>query len=416
MIGRSITPQRASRDHRRRGAATVPRCVAAEMADVWVPLLTYHRIHGTARRLMDRAFAPMQVIGRLAPGASLTQARVELAHDLRPAANSLPRHQPAPLGRAGGVFDDRWRQQYRGDSRVQIPGRLFHRDRAHARDRLRQCRQPDARARRCFASVSSALRQTLGASRGRILNTLVAEGVILAIAAWLAACLFALAVSKGVIHFFPPNEQGATLLLDLTPDWQVIVHAFALAIAGTLVFAVGPAVRAWHQELLPSLRSGELGVVAGRSALSSALVVVQLGFAVLLLTSAGLAYRSLDMLGSIRYRIQERKPRPGERRDIGSGRHEGGAARIARPAERASARGAGDPIGFVCPAGSATTSRLDRRVTTGGHGDRSVGWSRLLCGARDDTPRWPRVLEQRGSPHRSGGAHHTASRRIALAW
>ena len=51
--------------------------------------------------------------------------------------------------------------------------------------------------------------------------------------------------------------------------------------------------------MLPSLRSGELGVVAGRSTLSSALVVVQLGFAVLLLTSAGLAYRSLHMLGSM---------------------------------------------------------------------------------------------------------------------
>jgi predicted permease len=50
---------------------------------------------------------------------------------------------------------------------------------------------------------------------------------------------------------------------------------------------------------LPSLKSGELGVVAGRSKLSGALVIVQLGFAVLLLTSAGLAYRSLFMLASM---------------------------------------------------------------------------------------------------------------------
>ena len=60
-----------------------------------------------------------------------------------------------------------------------------------------------------------------------------------------------------------------------------------------------PAVRAWKQELLPSLRSGEPGVVAGRSRLSSVLVVVQMGFAVLLLTSAGLAYRSLSLLQSM---------------------------------------------------------------------------------------------------------------------
>src|SRR6185295_10846608 len=85
----------------------------------------------------------------------------------------------------------------------------------------------------------------------------------------------------------------------LSPDWQVVAYAFALAVAGTVAFTIAPAVRAWKQELLPSLRSGELGVVAGRSKLSSALVVLQLGFAVLLLTSAGLAYRSLSMLGSM---------------------------------------------------------------------------------------------------------------------
>ena len=144
-----------------------------------------------------------------------------------------------------------------------------------------------------------ALRQTLGASRGRILRTLLAEGFIIAIAAWVAACVFALAVSKGVIHLFPQNAQGARLTLDLTPDWQVIAYAFALANLGTIAFTIAPAVRAWKQELLPSLRSGELGVVAGRSKLSSALVVLQLGFAVLLLTSAGLAYRSLSMLASM---------------------------------------------------------------------------------------------------------------------
>ena len=50
--------------------------------------------------------------------------------------------------------------------------------------------------------------------------------------------------------------------------------------------------------MLPWLRSGEPGVAQGRSKLSRVLVIMQLAFSVLLLTSAGLAYRSLALLDS----------------------------------------------------------------------------------------------------------------------
>src|SRR5205814_10323435 len=116
-------------------------------------------------------------------------------------------------------------------------------------------------------------------------------------AAWLLAWMFALGVSNGVIHFVSQSQVG--FVLDLAPDWIVVAYAFGLAMLGTLAFTIAPALRAWKQELLPSLRAGELGVVAGRSRLSGALVILQLGFAVLLLTSAGLAYRSLSMLTSM---------------------------------------------------------------------------------------------------------------------
>jgi hypothetical protein len=46
--------------------------------------------------------------------------------------------------------------------------------------------------------------------------------------------------------------------------------------------------------LLPFLKLGAQGVVPGRSKLSRALVVLQLAFSVLLLASAGLAYRSVS--------------------------------------------------------------------------------------------------------------------------
>jgi predicted permease len=50
--------------------------------------------------------------------------------------------------------------------------------------------------------------------------------------------------------------------------------------------------------LLPFLKAGEQSVVQGRSALSQGLVVLQLAFSVLLLTTAGLAHRSLSLQDS----------------------------------------------------------------------------------------------------------------------
>jgi predicted permease len=269
-----------------------------EMGEVWVPLIAYHRLHGTGPALLDRADARTQVIGRLVPGASLAQARSEFA-----TISSRLQTVYAATNRSRSVGVLRYSMTSGGDSLVaeQAPRFLAILSLVTALTLAIVCANVAnlMLGRAVLRQRELALRQTLGASRGRILRTLLGEGLIIALAAWLAACIFALAVSKGVIHLFPQSAQGSRLVLDLTPDWQVIAYAFALAVAGTVAFTVAPAVQAWKQELLPSLRSGELGVVAGRSRLSSALVVLQLGFAVLLLTSAGLAYRSLSMLGSM---------------------------------------------------------------------------------------------------------------------
>lgn len=50
--------------------------------------------------------------------------------------------------------------------------------------------------------------------------------------------------------------------------------------------------------VLPFLKVGEQSVVQGRSTLSRGLVVLQLAFSVVLLTTAGLAHRSLSLQDS----------------------------------------------------------------------------------------------------------------------
>ena len=85
---------------------------------------------------------------------------------------------------------------------------------------------------------------------------------------------------------------------DLTPDWTVVGYALVLALLCTIAVTLGPALRTWRQQLLPFLKVGEQSVVQARSRLSRGLVVLQLAFSVLLLTTAGLAQRSLSLQDS----------------------------------------------------------------------------------------------------------------------
>ena len=144
-----------------------------------------------------------------------------------------------------------------------------------------------------------ALRQSLGASRVRVVRSLLAEGLTLSIVAWIAACFFAWFVSKAVVTWLLPAAPAVMTMPELTPDWTVVGYALVLAVLCTLTVTVGPALVTWRQQLLAFLKVGEQGVVPARSRLSRVLVVLQLAFSVLLLTSAGLAQRSLSLQDSL---------------------------------------------------------------------------------------------------------------------
>jgi predicted permease len=150
-------------------------------------------------------------------------------------------------------------------------------------------------ARAVIRQRELALRQSLGASRARIVRTLLAEGLVLSIAAWVAACLFAWWVSRATIGFLMAGAPPTFAMPDIAPDWTVVAYALALALVCTIAVTVAPAWRTRRQQILPFLKAGEQGVVQGRSRLSHGLVVVQLAFSVLLVTSAGLAHRSLSI-------------------------------------------------------------------------------------------------------------------------
>ena len=254
-----------------------------ETADLWVPL--------------GRTPGPVAMSGRLAPGVSIAQARAELSalwvrlQELHPALDQQSKFVMVPysINAGTGTLVDHRSSLFLAIFSVVTAITL-----------LIVCANVANLlvARAVIRQRELALRQSLGASRGRIIRALVSEGLVLSMVSWGAACATAWMITRTMSGFLAPNSQGAAVPMpDFTPDWTVLGYALVLAMFCTIVCTVAPAVRVWRQPLLGPLKSGEQTVIQGRSTLSRTLVVVQLAFSVLLVTCAGLAYRSLFLVG-----------------------------------------------------------------------------------------------------------------------
>src|SRR5262249_12750637 len=269
----------------------------SEQSDVWVPLVAYARVRGAGRGVEDRSWGAVAMVGRLAAGASLSDARAELAtvgarlQAAYPESNKDKTIVPFPYSATAA-----------GDSPIAQRGPQFLAifQIVTALTLLIVCANVAnlMLARAVVRQREMAVRQSFGASRVRVVRLVLAEGIAVSAAAWGVAGRLAWARGRVIARLLPPAGD-TPLTLDFTPDWKVIAYAMVLTAAGTMAFTIGPAIRTWRQDLLPFLKAGEQGVVPGRSRLAGGLVVLQLAFAVLLLAGAGLAYRSLALVNAL---------------------------------------------------------------------------------------------------------------------
>jgi predicted permease len=267
-----------------------------ERSDVWLPLVAAALIDGQAAALSDRRAAFVIVIGRLAPGVALAAARAELAT----IAQQLPR-EPGDSARSRTIQLFPYSGTAAGDSLVAQRGPWFLAlfSIITALTLLIVCANVAnlMLARALVRAREMAVRQSFGASRVRIIRIFAAEALAIGAAAWVAAALFASWTTRALPQLMKPLDGDSTrIAFDFTPDWAVLGYAMLLALVGTAIVSAAPAIRTCRLDLQPLLKTGEQGVIQGRSSVSNGLVVLQLAFSVLLLTTAGLAYRSLSVL------------------------------------------------------------------------------------------------------------------------
>jgi predicted permease len=142
-----------------------------------------------------------------------------------------------------------------------------------------------------------ALRYTLGATRTRVVTSLVAESLVLAAAAAAVGGVVAAWMIRALLAAAPSDIPR---LDTVGMDVRVIAYTAFVALVTGLLFGVIPAWQAGHSRPLDALASGGR-VVAGRAVMRwrHALMVAQIALSALLLVGAGLMVRSLARLNGV---------------------------------------------------------------------------------------------------------------------
>ena len=152
-----------------------------------------------------------------------------------------------------------------------------------------------ASARRHELSV----RLALGASPGRIARQLIAESLLLSVSGALLGLLFAQWGSQMLVRELSNQSDGT--VLNLSPDWRVLVFTAAVAIATALIFGTVPALRATRVEPNEAIKEQGRAIVGeGRFGFGSLLVVAQVALSLVLVVGGGLFMQSFSRLASVR--------------------------------------------------------------------------------------------------------------------
>ena len=137
-----------------------------------------------------------------------------------------------------------------------------------------------------------AVRLALGASRGRLVRMLLTEGILIAALGTTAGLVVGIFTQRLLMRFGLPFRIPLKIELDF--DWRVLGFSVALSLFTVLLFGLVPALRASRADLMAAVGYGAVGrTIAGRSPMTSLLVILQVALSLVLLVGAGLFTRTL---------------------------------------------------------------------------------------------------------------------------
>jgi predicted permease len=265
--------------------------------NLWLPASTLRTLMGVDWR--DDGRAHWQVLGRLAPNASISAARAELTGLSRAIPDSAGKPLPLVVRQAtffqtdSGEFDVF--QQVSLAFLVALVLML-----SIAVVNLVNL----FAARNAARDTEVTVRLVLGASRRRIAQQLASESLLLA----LVGGALGLVVSRDCTAWIQrwittalASMSGGSLgiFLDLSVDWRVATYALLLSLGIGLVVGLWPALRASRGDVNAVLRQGAATASTAAWGKRDLLLAVQVASCVVLLSAAGVLLRGMRLASAI---------------------------------------------------------------------------------------------------------------------
>ena len=151
-------------------------------------------------------------------------------------------------------------------------------------------------ARATVREKEIAMRSTLGASRARLIQQLLAESFVLAVAASITGCALSYFALKIVVALIPAGALPEETVIHMNAP--VLLLALGITLLTTVLCGLAPALHIMRGDLQPRLTGSGKGVGATfrHGKLRAALVIGEVALSIVLLIGAGLLMRSFLVL------------------------------------------------------------------------------------------------------------------------
>jgi predicted permease len=255
---------------------------------LWVPYMTYPVTTNDTYRnaFSSRRFTPFEIIGRLKPGVSREQVDANLKAIARQLAVAYPNDNGqrtlVTLNAGGFLQTEQSVRTIVGMLMAIVTVVLFVACINVANLLL---------ARMTVRHREIAIRQSIGATRGRLVRQFITEGVLLTAVSTLAALILAKTALRVFWKYRPPFFDANAL--DLRLDLRVLAFTMAVSFVTCLLFALAPAIKASRGNT-NELTTRGIGGNERTLGVRRFLIAAQVALSLIALISAGLFLRSLQ--------------------------------------------------------------------------------------------------------------------------
>jgi len=143
-----------------------------------------------------------------------------------------------------------------------------------------------------------SVRYALGASRMRVTQQLLIEGVVLGLVGGIIGIALAPGISQLLLNKLFTDSSGQ-IPFSSSLDSRVLAFNFGVSIAVGLLFSLAPALQFWRPNLVQTLKEQLTTSSGGQLRLRRGSVALQMGLSLLLLFGAGLFVRTLHNLKNV---------------------------------------------------------------------------------------------------------------------